>query len=280
MRTAFCVVMVLGIAVSPVFAQSFLSSLESVIGPVVPSCGLSSTFRSEVGTALSIMSLDKAELSDGRLPAGFSSVPLHHFANLDESPLRFDTYVNFRFWRIGARAQWSQFEDKSLRSWDFGKYTFNTIKLGADFDVIQHSWLVVGASADFYLNSPEYHGNIFDLVSATPDFKVDLTGKKPATIGAYARYIPPEIINIPVHAEFYANFPLYGSQLTEYGGALVFRPQIYRFDVAIKGLLEKSYLKVLGNEDIPNPVTPNTAYPPYKLDTKWFRYGVELAVYF
>ncbi len=113
LRAAFCVVMVLGIAASPVFAQSFLSSIESIIGPVVPSCGLASTFRSEVGTALSVVKLDKLQLSDGQLPAGVSSVALQHLANLDETPLRFDAYVNFRLWRMGARAQWIQFEEEA-----------------------------------------------------------------------------------------------------------------------------------------------------------------------
>jgi hypothetical protein len=269
LRVVLCAITIVGIMVPPVSAQAFLSSIETVIGPVIPSCGIASTFRSEVGTGLSMMSLDKANISGGKVGANFggSEVSLRRWANLDKSPVLFDTYINLRLWRIGARAQWNHFDDKSLSA-ALGKYSFSTIKLGADFDVIQHCWLVAGASVDFYLANPEFHGQ----VRYPPSFiNVDLIGKKPATFGFYARYIPPEILNIPVHAEFYANFPLYGSRLTQYGGALVFRPQIYRFDVAIKGILEQNYLKVLDSADVPNP---------YTLNTEWLRYGVDLAVYF
>jgi hypothetical protein len=270
LRTVLCAVLIFGIAASPVSAQSFLSSMESVFGPIVPNCGIASTFRSELGTGLSMMRLEKAQLSGGDLatPFGVGQVSLENWANLNKSPLRLDLYANLRLWRVGARGQWTQFEDRS-QSPDLGKFSFSTIKLGADFDAIQHCWLVVGASADFYLSNPEFHGTL--RRRATERLSIDFTGKKPVTIGAYARYIPPEILNIPVHAEFYANFPLLGSSLTQYGGALVFRPQIYRFDAAIKILLERSYLKVLDASDAPNP---------YTLDTEWFRYGLELAVYF
>jgi hypothetical protein len=217
-----------------------------------------------------MMSLDKAQLSGGNLPTGRSSVALQHLANLDESPVRFDAYVTFRLWRMGARAQWTRFEERSRRP-DLGHFDFTNLKLGGDFDIIQHCWLVAGASGDFYFSNPEFHGTVLDPIGFTPTLNVDLTGKKPVTIGAYARYIPPEILNVPVHAEVYANFPVYGSSLTQYGGALVFRPQIYRFDVAIKGVLEKTYLKVFDATGSANP---------FSLDTGWLRYGAELAVYF
>jgi hypothetical protein len=200
-------------------------------------------------------------------------VSLEKWANLDKSPVRFDTYVNLRLWRIGARAQWTQFEDKSQRP-DLGHFNFTNLKLGGDFDVIQHCWIVAGASLDYYLSNPEFRGAIRRPSDPFPQTNVSdiaLSGKKPVTIGAYARYIPPEILNVPVHAEVYANFPVYGSSLTQYGGALVFRPQIYRFDVAIKGVLEKTYLKVFDATGSPSP---------YTLDTEWLRYGAELAVYF
>jgi hypothetical protein len=270
LRAVFYAVVVLSMAASPVYAQSFLSSMESVIGPIAPNCGIASTFKSEVGTGLSLMSLDKLQLSGGNLPAGFSSIALQHLANLDESPVRFDAYVKFRLWRFGARAQWTQFEERSRRP-DLGHFSFTNLKLGGDFDVIQHCWLVVGASGDYYLSNPEFRGTVLHPIGFTPTLNVDLTGKKPVTIGAYARYIPPEILNIPVHAEFYANFPVYGSSLTQYGGALAFRPQIYRFDAAIKIVLEKTFLKVLDASDSPNP---------YTLNTEWLRYGLDLAIYF
>jgi hypothetical protein len=222
------------------------------------------------------MSLQKAQLSGGGLSTAIS---LERWANLNKSPVRFDIYGNLRFWRLGARAQWTQFEDRSL-SPDLAKYNFSTIKLGVDFDAIQHCWLAVGASLVFYLDNPEFHGNVRQPDIPNNRQNIDLVGKKPATIGAYARYIPPEILNIPVHVELYANFPLYGSSLTKYGGALVFRPQIYRFDLAIKGVLEYDRLKVLGAEDVTNPVSPSTTYPSFNFDTEWFRYGVDLAVYF
>ncbi|HMK35812.1 MAG TPA: hypothetical protein VK463_12140 [Desulfomonilaceae bacterium] len=276
LRVVLCVFVLMGTAVSSVFAQSSipgLGTLESIIGPIFPACGIASTFRSEVGTGLSVMALNRAQLSGNNLRTPFSipSVALQDYANLDTSPLRYDAYVKVRLWRFGSRVQWTQFQDKSL-SPDLGRYSFAGLVLGSDFDVIQHCWLVLGVRADWYLGEPSFQGVIRQpLLPLINRLSVDLTGKRPSTIGVYARYVPPEIINIPVHAEIYYDTPLQGSALKCYGISLVFRPQIYRFDIAAKVIVEKNYLTV---QDSTNAVNP------YKLETEWSRYGAEAVIYF
>lgn len=280
LRAVVCAIFAF-IAASPAGAQSFLSSVESVTGPIFSSCGVASTFRSELGTGLSVMALNRAQLSGNALNllVGVQEVGLEKWANLNESPLLFDVYAKVRFWRLGARGQWVQFEEKSL-SPDLGRFDFTGFRAGADFDVIQHRWLTLGASADYYFSDPEFRGFIRQPINANNRANVDLRGQKPATVGAYVRYVPPEILNIPVHAEFSYNTPLLGSPLTSYGAALVFRPQIYRFDVALRALVEKIYLKV--NQEIPVAVGPIIVNPsaPLKLEMEWSRYGAELAVFF
>jgi hypothetical protein len=280
LRAVMCAILVLG-AASPSMAQAFLSSVESVIGPIFPGSGVTSTFRSELGTGLSVMALNRSQLSGNALNllVGVSEVGLEKWANLNESPLLFDVYAKVRFWRLGARGQWGQFEEKSL-SPDLGRFDFTGIRIGADFDVIQHRWLTFGASADYYFSDPEFRGFIRQPINANIRANIDLRGQRPTTVGAYARYIPPEILNIPVHAEFYYNTPLLGSPLTSYGASLVFRPQIYRFDVALRALIEKIYLKI--NQEIPVAVGPIIVNPsaPLNLEMEWSRYGAELAVYF
>lgn len=277
LRAVLCAVIVL-MAATPCFAQSFLSSVESVIGPIVPTCGIAATFRSEVGTGLSVMALNRSQLSGNALNVlvGAPEVGLEDWANLNQSPLLYDVYAKFRIWRLGARAQWIQFEERSL-SPDLGGFDFTGVRIGADFDVIQHYSLVIGASADYCFSDPEFRGAIRQPINPINRANLELRGKRPTTAGVFARYVPPEIINIPVHAEFFYNTPILGSPLTSYGASLVFRPQIYRFDVAIKVLLEKWYLKL--NEDVP---VAGGAVPtsPIKLEMEWSRYGTELAVYF
>ncbi len=57
------------------------------------------------------------------------------------------------------------------------------------------------------------------------------------------RYVPPEIIGFPVHFEAWFKLPYKGAKLKSYGASLVFRPQIYRFDLCARLMYEKKYLK-------------------------------------
>src|SRR5208283_5950873 len=79
---------------------------------------------------------------------------------------------------------------------------------------------------------------------------IDLIGNRPTTLGAYLRYVPPEILVFPVHVEAKYKVPLSGSKLTIYGASLAFRPQIYRFDLSCKVILEKTHLKFQDNTQI------------------------------
>ncbi len=88
------------------------------------------------------------------------------------------------------------------------------------------------------------------------------------------RYVPPEIIGIPMHVEAYYNLPLAGSRLTFYGGSLVFRPQIYRFDLAAKVGLERTYLKFSQSRENALP-SQN-----WEIDMEWDMFKFEVAAYF
>ena len=257
-----------------------LSSLESIVGPIFPAKGLCSTFRSEVGTGARIGDIVSAKLTG----AVQGEVNLFQAAFLDESPLRYDTYAILRFWRFGFRGAYSNAETRSRRA-KGGNVDFSGLILGGDVDEVQLKWLTLGSSIDFYFINPRFQGVFItnpSLSDATVNFNnatLDLVGDQPITWGAYLRYVPPEILGFPMHLEVTYKTPLKGSKLTIYGAALVFRPQIYRFDVSCKLLAEKNHLKFQNETQAFSTGLP-ISLQNWELDMEWKYFGIEFAAYF
>ncbi len=274
---------------SPLSSIFRLSAIESIIGPICPANGFASTFRSEVGTGACIGDVVSAKLTG----ATSGELNILKAAFLDEYPLRYDTYATLRCWRLGLRAAYSNAETRS-HSLNGAHVDFSGLSLGGDIDAVQLEWMTLGASIDFYFINPTFQGLfITNPSSSTPPglnpATIDFVGDRPITMGAYLRYIPPEILGFPVHFEAMYKFPIKGSKLTMYRASLAFRPQIYRFDISCKFLAEKNYLKFRNGADNtayrpassppappPQPVAPQT----WELDMEWNYYGVEFAVYF
>lgn len=270
---------------TPCFAQSQaaalgsalpLGRLERFIGPLIPAQGIGSTFRSEVTGGFSSGSVEGAKLS------GFGTGELSlRKSLLDEAPLRLDASAIFRFWRFGLRAAYTNFETRA-RHVNLAKIDFSGLALGGDVDLVQFPWLSLGASVDFYLYDPSFRGPIF-FVDPNSTFSVvtlEIVGRKPTTVGGYLRYVPPEILGYPLHLEAWFKAPVGGgSKLTAFGGALAFRPQIYRFDVACKFFAAKEYLK-FSNDPSAQLSTFSLAEQRWEVDMEWNLYGVDFSIYF
>jgi hypothetical protein len=252
-----------------------IKSLESVIGPIWPKGGLYNSFRSEVGTSYSMVSLLAAKLT------GFENsadVDLRGAGFFDKSPSKYEIHADLRLWRLALKGAYSYFDTRS-RHINFGGLDFTGMRLGAGFDFVQHQYWTFGAGADFYFIDPRYRGSFLTWVPPAPPVpgvaSVDITGSRPATWGLYLRYMPPEIIGIPLHVEAVYNAPLLGSRLIYYGAALVFRPQLYRFDVSAKLGLERAHLKFSGPRD--KVLFP---FQALELDLEWSLIKLEVAAYF
>jgi hypothetical protein len=276
----------------PCLAQSYAASLgsalplgglESVIGPIFPASGIGSTFRSELSAGVSGGDVRGAKLVGSQ--AGEISL---RRAFLDEAPLRFDAYANLRLWRFGFRAKYTNFETRAQHV-NLAKVDFSGLTLGADVDVVQFPWLSLGACVDFYLYDPILQGPVFSAVRnpnpPPPSLgiqelaDVKIVGRQPSTIGGYLRYVPPEILGYPLHFEAWVKVPfLAGSKLTSFGAALVFRPQIYRFDVACKLKAENQNLKFSNEPSSSLFIVP--AEQKWEVDMEWNLYGGEIAIYF
>ena len=102
-------------------------------------------------------------------------------------------------------------------------------------------------------------------------------------MGYYSRYIPPEILGFPVYFESFLNYQVQGSQLMSLGASLVFRPQIYRFDIALRLKFQRLALKFAEEttSSVGPPADPSFTKPQtWEIDASWNIYGVELAMYF
>jgi hypothetical protein len=289
-RVILATILVCAVGFVPCYAQSYgsslssllaLSSIESLVGPIFPAKGLCSTFRSEIGTGFRAGDVVSAKLTG----ASRGEVNLRTAAYLDEGPLRYDTYAILRFWRFGARGVYSNAETRSRRV-NGAKIDFSGLILGGDFDVVQFQWLTLGTSVDFYFIDPRFQGvfvtNPLDPSGVINTATIDLIGNRPTTLGAYLRYVPPEILGFPVHVEARYILPLQGSKLTIYGASLAFRPQIYRFDMSCKLLAEMTHLKFQNGAETVNLQLPTATLPPqtWELDMQWKYFGVEFSVYF
>lgn len=252
-----------------------LNSVESFLGPIFPKCGISSSFRSEVGAGLAAAMLESAKLTVSQ----GETFNLKESSHLDEDLERLDIYANLRIWRFGLHADYWNFVTASKRR-SLAKLDMSGLILGGDFDLVQFEWLAIGARADFYLFDPRFHCTVLSpeqSVKAT----LNLKGDSPITVGPYLRYVPPEILGWPVHVEAYLKLPVKGVSLTSYGAGLVFRPQIYRFDIAARIYAEDTWLKFTSAPiDFSSRDVPALAGQDWKLDVEWTLYGVDFAVYF
>jgi hypothetical protein len=271
------------------WAQSFgpslgsffpLHALETVIGPILPPSGIGSTFRSEVGTGLAAASLEDARITGSR----GNAFNLVKYANLDEMPLRLDIFANLRVWRFGFHGNYWHFDTRS-RHRNFGKVDLSGLILGGDVDLVQHEWLAIGAQADFYLLDPRFQGVLrspWPQNGTTDIATLNLQGDRPITVGPYLRYIPPEILGWPVHLEAFYKIPIKGSSLNSFGARLVFRPQIYRFDIAAGLLAEQTWIRFSSAAEDLNQISGLIPIPPqdWRLDMEWRLFGVDFAIYF
>jgi len=261
-----------------------LKSIESVVGPIFPSCGLGSSFRSEFRAGAAATDFTGVKL----IGANGMERDLREFSHLDQAPVRFDLAANLRCWRFAVRGLYTNFGVRS-RHQSRATLDLSGLTVGGDFDVVQLEWLTVGARGDISFFEPRFQGRVRDFLPqplADPlpaDFSLDITGDKPITVGAYIRYVPPEILNFPLHIEAFGNVPLKGSNWTSFGISLVFRPQIYRFDLACKLRAEKSFLKFStppDHQSFPeiNPIFPGLSR--WRLELEWSNYGIDFAVFF
>jgi hypothetical protein len=269
-------------AAQGMFSSVFpLNTVETYLGPIFPKCGLSSSFRSEVGSGMAAAMLETAKLtaSNGRV------FQLTTASYLDESPQRLDIYANLRIWRLGLHADYWNFNIRSKHR-ELAKVDLSQVIVGGDIDLVQLEWLALGARLDFYLLDPSFRATLREVPNAPENGpRVDIQGNKPVTLGPYLRYVPPEILGWPVHVEAYLKLPIKGTSLTTCGAGLVFRPQIYRFDIAARLYAENTWLSFTSGarqfySGAPPAVDLSLASQDWKLNLEWRLFGLDLAVYF
>jgi hypothetical protein len=256
-----------------------LKSIESFFGPLLPANGFGDTFRSEFGIGLTTPIFQKIVINGGGTsydllinqasdPATFLGV-----RSIDGGPMVYDFFAKFRAWRFAAKIDYQIFEARSRRA-DRGGFFFNSVILSGDVDIIQGPWFAAGVRAKFFLSKPYFQFPNFPikLDDRNSDKNIGFEGDAPCTLGPYIRYVPPEIIGIPVHFEAWIDFPLKGSSYTSYAGALVFRPQIYRFDLFTRLKFERTTFIVSGDDSVTNK--------PWDLNLVWNLYGAEFGIYF
>lgn len=263
-----------------------LNSLQSFFGPVLPPEGISSTFRSELGVSGGMATLLKANVKNGNTTFNLLSnktttdnqanEPYIATRSLDNAPSVFQIYSKTRLWRLAFNASYTFFDTYSRRSTDDGLFFSGPI-LGGDFDLIHNGWLAAGISSNFYFSQPQFNFKDPSISRGAPDsLYADFSGSAPSNIGVYARYTPPELLNFPVHLEAHYYMPLSGSKWTNWGLAIVFRPQIYRFDLSARLKLENQYLNFSGT-DTTDTYTPNLNWEG---EFTWSILGMDLGVYF
>ena len=134
-----------------------------------------------------------------------------------------------------------------------------------------------------YTEPAPYKTGDLDGAIANPGYDMfagRIRGKRPVTMGYYGRYIPPEILGFPVYFESFLNYRVRGSQLMSFGASLVFRPQIYRFDVLCRLKFQRLALKfeeeTTSSVGLGNLTVPQT----WEIDAAWNIYGLEFGIYF
>lgn len=265
-----------------------LKSIESVFGPLFPPNGIGDTFRSEFGLGLSTPLFQEIELKgngktydllqnspdDHPNPEGHPTTePMIDEQSLDGGPVVYDFFAKFRAWRFAAKADYQIFESRSRRAGRDG-FFFNSLVLSGDVDIIQGPWFTAGVRAKFFLDQP--HFQFTELQSSDPpNVNVSFYADPPWTFGPHIRYVPPEILGFPMHLEAWADFPLKGSPYTSYAAAVVFRPQIYRFDLFTRIKFERTTFVVSGTSN-----TDTNRTTDWDLNLLWNLYGMEFGIYF
>lgn len=259
-----------------------LGSFEKYLGPIFPTGTISSSFRSEMGTGLATAVLAGAKLtgSNGR------EFDLIRYARLDENPQRLDIFANLRIWRLGAHANYWNFDTRSEFQ-NGGKIDLSGLIMGGDIDLVQLDWLAAGCRADVYFLDPRFQGTLRNPFENTVEgaqqgktvATLNIKGDRPVTVGPYLRYVPPEIVGWPLHVEAFLKLPVKGSSLTSCGLGFVFRPQIYRFDMAARLSVENTWLKFSSGAIDFQPVASEPAQD-WKLEAVWQLYGLDFAIYF
>ncbi|MCL5125614.1 MAG: hypothetical protein M1511_14175 [Deltaproteobacteria bacterium] len=287
-------------------------SLQTFFGPLFPPNGIGDTFRSEFGMGMSTPMFDRIKLKgtdttnnpvslnllnsnattppDPTATAGWE--PIIMTQSLDGGPIIYDFFAKFRAWRFAGKIDYMIFDSHSRRA-DGSGFFFDSVVLSGDVDIIQGPWLTAGGRLQFFLNQPYFKFNNLNFYYGgkyRPNGQIDqqptqgklidqvyFSGSAPWTIGAYIRYVPPEILGFPMHFDAYADFPLKGSPLQTYGVAFVFRPQIYRFDLFTRLKLERSTFSISADVSTSNPTNPTTSW---SLDMLWNLYGAEFGIYF
>ena len=266
-----------------------LKSIESVFGPLLPPNGFGDTFRSELGINLATPIFQKILLSGNGVtydlinttPTGDETLFLPTVAvrSLDSGPIVYDFFAKFRVWRFAGKVDYSIFEARS-RGRHIDGFFFNSVILSGDIDVIQGPWLTAGVATKWWLNNPFFRFNNFPTqIGPNVYTNIYFESTAPATIGGYIRYVPPEILGFPVHVEAWADFPLKGSPWTSVGAALVFRPQIYRFDLFSRLKYERTTLSISGS-NTESSTSPNTLGQTWDLNLNWALYGMEFGIFF
>lgn len=278
------VLLLLGPGGRPCCAQSLLSSvysaipvdsIEKFIGPILPREGIGSTFRSEVSTGVAGSSLKGAKL----IGSTSGEMDLRPVMTLDNGPNRYRVNSNVRIWRFGLRCSYQFFENRSDAR-NQAKFDFSGFSFGGDVDLIQHKNIMLGVGADYYAIEPELQGRFQVAAPGLPDgSELGLKGHYPSTAGPYVRIVPPVIMGYPLHLEAFYKVPINGSSLTSYGVAFVFRPQIYRFDLAIKIGLERAHLKFQTEPDYQS-VDATSSTQSWEIDMEWEMLSLAGVVYF
>jgi hypothetical protein len=278
-----------------------IRSLQPYLGEVFNVTNWGNSFRSEFGLRFSVAEVQNAKLTGSR--AGMLDLsPDFDFSRTDSlgldnlfapyinnMPVRLDAYATLRVWRLALRANYADFKNPANLS-TRGYIDCGGLSVGGDFDIVQREWLLIGLCADAYFKDPVFNGyvpahleivSVAPLVINRPDFfNGEVRGTRPITVGYYGRYVPPEILGMPMYLESFLNYPVKGAYYANIGVAWVFRPQIYRFDI----LARLRYQRVnLGfDQDLASTVGPpvNREYQNWKLEAAWNVYGLEFGMYF
>jgi hypothetical protein len=249
-----------------------LGYAQDFFGPLFPSDSLYNSFRSEMGVGAGFGTASVIRLT----PENGNDLALDlRKSPLDDMPFRYEMCGAFRLWRLGARVSYTHLESGKEDQANLF-YRFSPLKLGADIDIVRRPWLSLGASGDFYFTAPFLKG-------LTRGFEIDLRGTRPITAGAYLRYIPPDILGFPLHFEARAELPVTkDTRVESYSSWLVFRPQIYRFDAAIKFGFERQYTTIIATPEYYDDTigVGAPALQSFKLQTEWNFYGFLASVYF
>ncbi len=279
------IVCCLAIFITPAAHAQFeggFGTLETVFGPLLPPGGIiSSSFRSEVGGGFGVASFGKATFQSNQQELdNFDSNLLNrrHHA-FDESPFELKVFGKLRLWRFAYNISYTYLQSRS-KHLNRGVLDLSAFRMGMDFDVVQHNWMTAGPVVDFCLTEPYFEGRLVRADQAfSPNelYYREVYGKKPSMIGAYLRYMPPEILNFPLHIEAFYKVPLTGSKMTSYGGSLVFRPQIYRFDAALKISIDNNYLKFSNDSAA---ISTGNYGSNTEIEADWISYAMDIAIYF